>query len=245
MQDRLVSMPSRAWIVTRGQIWLDYGQKCFNALTGLNCYFPAFFGPANKPLFQCPHGLELLQELLCKATYCIVVSMPSRAWIVTKHPYPVLLQFQVSMPSRAWIVTKGIDTALHKQIGVSMPSRAWIVTLPVSQMPDNWKGFNALTGLNCYVKRSSPFKVAPMFQCPHGLELLPTKGYVCVGNSFVSMPSRAWIVTVFSWESNARNCVSMPSRAWIVTLFLQYAYMYIAFQCPHGLELLRQECPIF
>ena len=130
-----VSMPSRAWIVTSVSLWLLWSWCCFNALTGLNCYFPAFFGPANKPLFQCPHGLELLLSMSrCRHSWrrfqCphglellhstmrhlfpySTVSMPSRAWIVTRHSIRDARRGIVSMPSRAWIVTARMSNILN------------------------------------------------------------------------------------------------------------------------------------
>ena len=45
-----------------------------------------------------------------------------------------------------------------------------------------------------------------MFQCPHGLELLPSRNLLCKRGRSVSMPSWAWVVTArisnilnFSW----------------------------------------------
>ena len=57
-----------------------------------------------------------------------------------------------------------------------------------------------------------------MFQCPHGLELL--RIIPCERQDIqqaVSMPSRAWVVTVLCYDSDVSYSVSMPSRAWVVT----------------------------
>ena len=55
--------------------------------------------------------------------------------------------------------------------------------------------FNALTGLSCYIT-----------------DMLQTQ------SEDVSMPSRAWVVTISAMkESAGKRRVSMPSRAWVVT----------------------------
>ena len=75
-----------------------------------------------------------------------------------------------------------------------MPSRAWVVT--------NW---------------SLTMTVNMVFQCPLGLELLPEGTYHCNRRWYVSMPSRAWVVTYCLIEVYTFQSVSMPSRAWVVT----------------------------
>ena len=147
--------------------------------------------------------------------------MPSRAWVVTWNRSNYKERNFVSMPSRAWVVTKtkaNIKWGQH----VSMPSRAWVVT----------------------------------------------RGSLCwLCGIVVSMPSRAWVVTLvvfnrtliwvcfnaltglscYSWHDSVRGKgeVSMPSRAWVVTADMTALEARVKFQCPHGLELLQQECPIF
>ena len=146
-------------------------------------------------VFQCPHGLELLLQYLCDYYGADVVSMPSRAWIVTSRRNSVSAEFNwfqcphglellrlkvckndsvfvVSMPSRAWIVTLFRPSECGKG-NVSMPSWAWIVT-------------NTRHGIWCRIA---------WFQCPHGLELLLVVKFDLTMVKNVSMPSRAWIVT--------------------------------------------------
>ena len=79
-----------------------------------------------------------------------------------------------------------------------------------------------------------------LFQCPHELELLHNLLFKSAMRLHVSMPSRAWVVTISQPFHAESNYVSMPSRAWVVTL-LGYGNPHIIgmFQCPHGLELLR------
>ena len=65
-------------------------------------------------LFQCPHGLELLQYTDRSASLYQHVSMPSRAWVVTKRLiYHVNSFWHVSMPSRAWVVTARMSNILN------------------------------------------------------------------------------------------------------------------------------------
>ena len=83
-------MPSRAWVVTFSlfadvcPIW------CFNALSGLSCY-------------GTKHILRLTK----------MVSMPSRAWVVTHRLGYTHIVLYVSMPSRAWVVTARIYNILN------------------------------------------------------------------------------------------------------------------------------------
>ncbi len=74
----------------------------FNALSGLSCYFMIWLSAEMKTLFQCPLGLELLLHDLAFCWDENVVSMPSRAWVVTEHPSADGQSDRVSMPSRAY-----------------------------------------------------------------------------------------------------------------------------------------------
>ena len=83
-----VSMPSRAWIVTRQKERLQARVRRFNALTSLNCYDARGTFCPYWILFQCPHELELLQEPKVKLATLAQVSMPSRAFSsrgLTRH----------------------------------------------------------------------------------------------------------------------------------------------------------------
>ena len=57
---------------------------------------------------------------------------------------------------------------------------------------------------------------------------------------YVSMPSRAWVVTKLMLRAGGYKVVSMPSRAWVVTWERYPDGFKAEFQCPHGLELLRK-----
>ena len=168
------------------------------------------------------------------------VSMPSRAWVVTKYALWIPSWDFVSMPSRAWVVTvkhsdlegenmfqcpHGLElllpghTAVVVQNSVSMPSWAWVVTGMQFWLRVFPGRFNALSGLSCYWRIHRPGRYPNKFQCPLGLELLPYQMFSVGLEANVSMPSRAWVVTV--WPGEACG----------------YAF---TFQCPHGLELLLE-----
>ena len=100
------------------------------------------------------------------------------------------------MPSRAWVVTCFIVWKSNVTTYVSMPSRAWVVTSLSMLESLTIGGFNALTGLSCYVILTlEGVKWVRTFQCPHGLELLHILRISIFGLTCVSMPSRAWVVT--------------------------------------------------
>ena len=243
--ENVVSMPSRAWVVTLASlIWLSSLQS-FNALSGLSCYptfqavatlvgsFNALSGLSCYGLemhhifggtaFQCPLGLELLPHRTLLVTNGEVVSMPSRAWVVTFfhsivstsnlcfnalsglscyiHKYFMVNAVKVSMPSRAWVVTSNIFTEPIR-FYVSMPSRAWVVTVR-SVIMEYFTAFQCPLGLELLLTQAiATLTDKQKFQCPLGLELLHA-------------------LTKYNAETG------------------------LAFQCPLGLELLRQECPIF
>ena len=78
------------------------------------------------------------------------------------------------------------------------------------------ESFNALTGLSCYSNRrvSDPSRQVSM----------PSRAWVITITEFtecrfvdVSMPSRAWVITAVSWAESQLKEVSMPSRAWVIT----------------------------
>ena len=79
--------------------------------------------------------------------------------------------------------------------------------------------FNALMGLSCYFNAYERCASSIKFQCPHGLELLP---------SFDAISSDG------IWSFNALMGLSCYHRAWFFHALRK------RFQCPHGLELLLQ-----
>ena len=99
----------------------------FNALMGLSCYLLPWSFAMYPATFQCPHGLELL-------LHCEI---------------PWFMKMIVSMPSRAWVVTRGfleIQTLLCRFNALTGLSCYWTWS-----HPELWAGcFNALTGLSCY-----------------------------------------------------------------------------------------------
>ena len=171
-----------------------------------------------------------------------------------------------------------------------MPSRAWVVTYCDTDSAKVINRFNALSGLSCYACGWDSGRGIKAFQCPLGLELLQKMGATTKFTATVSMPSRAWVVTIprrplhlpvlrfnalsglscyapalvladeptgfnalsglscyaksiYSIRPYSRfNALSGLSCYFVVIVAIAVA---ILFQCPLGLELLRQECPIF
>ena len=143
------------------------------------------------------------------------------------------------MPSRAWVVTAQWNQQQQLQ-EVSMPSRAWVVTRGRKQVPYIIIGFNALTGLSCYLDLDQVMKQLN-----------------------VSMPSRAWVVTRLFYGNfyiskcfnaltglscyKCRCIVNILSTAFqcphgleLLLILLLWHTFWIVFQCPHGLELLQE-----
>ena len=219
----VVSMPSRAWVVTINTLICMVQRGSFNALTGLSCYE----GAGNGIFRRC------------------CVSMPSRAWVVTKRTQ----------------ADNAVTECFNALTGLSC-----YVLLPWFYF--SLRCFNALTGLSCYLYILTREVTEEEFQCPHGLELL----LVCFVMAYQSHLSFNALTGLSCYvpASTPKSCikcfnaltglscyqyfsdasfyvnVSMPSRAWVVTQRLKSLLKRMwMFQCPHGLELLQQECPIF
>ena len=77
-----------------------------------------------------------------------------------------------------------------------MPSRAWVVTYCDTDSAKVINRFNALSGLSCYACGWDSGRGIKAFQCPLGLELLQKMGATTKFTATVSMPSRAWVVTI-------------------------------------------------
>ena len=148
--------------------------------------------------------------------------MPSRAWVVTLLAsclMDLLLLFQCPHGLELLLIMDGMPVQrirFNALSGLSCYNCYW-------QNCSCRASFNALSGLSCYDTSITVNPCTSLFQCPLGLELLRIEWRKGTGNTDVSMPSRAWVVTRIGDEDSA------PSE----------------FQCPLGLELLRQECPIF
>ena len=172
------------------------------------------------------------------------------------------------MPSRAWVVTNSSGVSIFQSWFVSMPSRAWVVTGLLHSCNGQKCSFNALTGLSCYYFLPKFLLYLDMFQCPQGLELLHSKTLLFTRNFTVSMPSRAWVVTCcINAQCYFKKCFNALKglscyfrllmemvRRWCFNALkglscYQDEYGIVrqeeVFQCPQGLELLQQECPIF
>ena len=79
------------------------------------------------------------------------------------------------------------------------------------------QSFNALTGLSCY-DCNIPWQLCDNVSMPSRAWVVTLLSFLmafCLKN--VSMPSRAWVVTGTACRRTYGNAVSMPSRAWVVT----------------------------
>ena len=144
----IVSMPSRAWVVTFFPFSVIEYLVSFNALTGLSCYFLTAQCASWQRRFQCPHGLELLQHETLKQKVATLFQCPHGLELL----HQCVLQFS------QWC-------GFNALTGLSC-------YLLVLRYPVGCYRFNALTGLSCYVKYGKRTRLRGMFQCPHGLELL-------------------------------------------------------------------------
>ena len=193
--------------------------------------------------------------------------MPSRAWVVTGYPPRLDSDYLVSMPSRAWVVTLLTDVVQVQLFRFNALS-GLSCYYGFQFEEDISTRFNALSGLSCYVESGKQVVQQSTFQCPLGLELLlfrslcspPFNTFQCPLGlellldrhcqlpifSGVSMPSRAWVVTL-SWKWYAELTVSFNALSGLSCYLSVQLQLYetVVFQCPLGLELLRQECPIF
>ena len=120
-----------------------------------------------------------------------------------------------------------------------MPSWAWVVTSSSILYFSAHCGFNALMGLSCYTHPHQKSSDVQLFQCPHGLELLPLtspqgRRYSCF-NALMGLSCYARCIYEFKvlFRFNAlmglscyiiaavkrqqSKSVSMPSWAWVVT----------------------------
>ena len=129
----------------------------FNALMGLSCYDGGLNLPDVRALFQCPHGLELLRQCRGWKYRRFAVSMPSRAWVVTRWKQTIYSSYQgfnaltglsCYMPGREMDISQSRFNALT---GLSC-YWTW------NSISERCVRFNALTGLSCYGKNVQYFK---------------------------------------------------------------------------------------
>ena len=91
------------------QIWWG----CFNALSGLSCYWSFCPSFSNPSAFQCPLGLELL---LVEGTLRCIVDLfqcPLGLELLRNAGTIPAPKEHVSMPSRAWVVTARMSNILN------------------------------------------------------------------------------------------------------------------------------------
>ena len=151
--------------------------------------------------------------------------MPSRAWVVTQqHGYKVLFLDIVSMPSRAWVVTNyGLE----------------VVESIVFQCP------LGLELLHEYAK----YKIdLAMFQCPLGLELLHWRNRYWSGIliCFNALSGLSCYGSKEGWNGTAAGYVSMPSRAWVVTRSQHQPHLHLmSFNALSGLSCYGKNAQYF
>ena len=129
----------------------------------------------------------------------------------------------VSMPSRAWVVAPAeggyyyAGNSFNALTGLScyqkhMPTICTCVR------------FNALTGLSCYRNAKTAYETTWTFQCPHGLELLRRDhGGQNTLHTLFQCPHGLELLHHADWIwHSAGYIVSMPSRAWVVTLEISH-----------------------
>ena len=170
------------------------------------------------------------------------------------------------MPSWAWVVTSFFQTFWLLLPLFQCPHR-------LELLPNNYDEileinlFQCHHGLELLPIFITICKLVVMFQCPHGLELLQGRGikacrryisfnalmglscYDCVRRITALFRCFNALMGLSCYTERNHQCsfliVSMPLWAWVVTYFLVFLIAKLMFQCPYGLELLRQECPIF
>ena len=121
--------------------------------------------------FQCPHRLELLRQSLTSVGLRYSVSMPSRAWVVTRNYGLEVVEtivFQCPHGLELLLYALRNNTAL---LLFQCPHGLELLQF-FDHLIQFLISFNALTGLSCYHSRIHAGSVKTMFQCPHGLELL-------------------------------------------------------------------------
>ena len=149
------------------------------------------------------------------------------------------------MPSWAWVVTyngrnAGAAYSFQCPLGLEL------------LLPDNCRkssslySFNALSGLSCYLQLMWSTIQQACFNALSGLSCYSITPIWSSFFSYVSMPSRAWVVTlVRSFLQHNIMSFQCPLGLELLRRSDSANFHEQTFQCPLGLELLRQECPIF
>ena len=120
------------------------------------------------------------------------------------------------MPSRAWVVTQQHGYKVLFLDIVSMPSRAWVVTNYGLEVVESIV-FQCPLGLELLPSGLEvPDKVQESFNALSGLSCYGTVDYLYIGGKF-QCPLGLELLLLGSQTMGLRTHVSMPSRAWVVT----------------------------
>ena len=122
---------------------------------------------------------------------------------------------------------------------ISMPSWAWVVTAEILK-PLWFCIFQCPHGLELLPNNYDEILEINLFQCPHGLELLPIFITICKLVVMFQCPHGLELLQENIRKTKRQLRVSMPLWAWVVTSWKEYIWHLKLFQCPYGLELLRK-----
>ena len=123
----------------------------FNALTGLNCYYMCRYEKPERILFQCPHGLELLQIASDNTPNpCVSFQCPHGLELL------LVLRSERFFCHNCFNALTGLNCyeaiRIEKRTDAEFqcPHGLELLQRKVFHLELIWKCFNALTGLNCY-----------------------------------------------------------------------------------------------
>ena len=171
--------------------------------------------------------------------------MPSRAWVVTKKEY------YCNRGIGGFNALSGLSCydcngkVVELEAVFQCPLGLELLQADMQQIQSMWV-FQCPLGLELLLSRSPWLSITSLFQCPLGLELLRafTQQALCNPPCFNALSGLSCYATVLNSESlsfsfNALSGLSCYEK------FASALDVIHMFQCPLGLELLRQECPIF
>ena len=167
-------------------------------------------------MFQCPRGLELLR---------MISTLRSGVW---------RFNALTGLSCYLIIMTKFLRSICFNAL-TGLSCYGWGIK---SSRSGCRNCFNALTGLSCYGPSIALLPSFTLFQCPHGLELLPITRLISSRQIMFQCPLGLELLHHVSFvlrhdtcfnalsglscygtvpEALLLSCVSMPSRAWVVT----------------------------
>ena len=174
-------------------------------------------------MFQCPRGLELLR---------MISTLRSGVW---------RFNALTGLSCYLIIMTKFLRSICFNAL-TGLSCYGWGIK---SSRSGCRNCFNALTGLSCYGPSIALLPSFTLFQCPHGLELLPITRLISSRQIMFQCPLGLELLR----SAVSSHWCSCRFQCPLGLELLQYGnknlLSYNWFQCPLGLELLQQECPIF